>query len=161
MPAFPRIRIALWPVLAALLLLGVLQLVTQDTALTAPNSAVPGSQVHSGAGLGIALRTPQAPNAADASAYLSACNLNVSPGMTFTLDLRIRSGSNTVAAQQSYLTFTNSLLQVIPLGGSCGQLATSVQADLTAFEVSLQNTVNNSTGEIAYAAGTFGAGQPP
>ena len=98
---------------------------------------------------------------ADAYAYLSPCNVAVTQGMTFTLDLRVNSGTNQVVGQQSYITFTNSLLQVIPPGGTCGTSSTTVQGDTSTFEVALQNTVNNSTGEIAYASGTFGAGAPP
>ena len=52
--------------------------------------------------------------------------------------------------QQSYLTFTNTLLQGV-----------DITADTSAFEVTLQNTINNGTGELAYASSTFGAGMPP
>jgi hypothetical protein len=95
---------------------------------------------------------------ADAFAFLSPCNVTVAPGATFTLDLMINGGTNTVGVQQSYLTFSNTLLKVIPQNGSCADSATAVQPDLSTFEVQLQNQVNNGTGEIAYASGTFGAG---
>src|SRR4051812_4178628 len=59
------------------------------------------------------------PEAVDAFAFLSPCNIQVTQGVTFTLDLMINAGTNTVTAQQSYLTFTNALLQVITPGFGC------------------------------------------
>ena len=104
------------------------------------------------------LRADSAPQANDAFAFLSPCNLVVTQGTTFTLDLDINAGTNNVVGQQSYLTFTQGLLQVIQPGFSCGAAATTVQADTSTFEVALQNSVDNTNGLIAYASGTFGSG---
>ncbi len=99
-----------------------------------------------------------APAVADAFAYLSPCDFPVTPGSSFTVDLMVNGGTNTVAGQQSYLTFDSSLLQVVSPSLGCGNPVTTVQADTSSLEVVLQNTVNNTTGEIAYASGTFGSG---
>jgi hypothetical protein len=100
---------------------------------------------------------PSDPNVADAFHLLSPCNISVTQGTTFTLDLLVNAGTNQIVSQQAYLTFTNALLQVVSTGGGCAALATTVQADTSTFEASLQNVVNNTTGEIAYASGTFGS----
>ena len=89
------------------------------------NSAAPGADgaitINAAApGTGGAPSAPGAPPVADAFAFLSPCNINVSPGVTFTLDLMINAGTNTVVGQQSYLTFTNSLLQVVNPALGCG-----------------------------------------
>lgn len=109
-----------------------------------------------------ALRTPlgvqAAPLPADAFASLSPCNIAVTQGTTFTLDLFINGGSNIIIGQQSYLTFTNSLLQVVDPKAGCGNPATTVQLDPSSFEVELQNTVDNASGLIGFASGTFGPG---
>ena len=102
------------------------------------------------------LAVQAAPLVADAFAFLSPCNIAVTQGTTFTLDLLINGGTNIIAGQQSYLTFTNSLLQVVD--PNTGNPVTTVQPDLSSFEVVLQNQVDNSNGLISYASSTFGAG---
>jgi hypothetical protein len=97
----------------------------------------------------------------DAFARLDPCPMSVTIGTKFTIDIRINSGTHTVVGQQSYLTFTNSLLQVVDPNQSGCVAVSTVQPDTSSFEAPLQNTVNNATGEIAYASGTFGAGVPP
>ncbi|HEX9991189.1 MAG TPA: S-layer homology domain-containing protein [Chloroflexia bacterium] len=82
-------------------------------------------------------------------------------GTKFTLDLYVNSGSNTVVGQQSYMTFTNSLLQVVDTSQSGCMPSTSISPDATTFDVLLQNVADNGTGEIAYASGDFDAGAPP
>jgi hypothetical protein len=94
----------------------------------------------------------------DAFAYLLPCNITVSTGQTVTLDLTINTGSHVAIAQQSYLTFTNSLLQVVDPNTGCGNPVTTVQPDTGTLDLVFQNQVDNATGRIAFASGTFGAG---
>jgi hypothetical protein len=103
--------------------------------------------------------TPPAryPAVADAFAHLvPAGGVTVAVGSTFTLDLYLNSGSHPVISQQSYLTFTQTLWQVVLPGQSAGATAGVVE-DPTTFGQTLQNRVNNTTGEIAYASGTLKA----
>jgi len=79
-------------------------------------------------------------------------------GTSLTLDLYINSGSNIVTGQQSYLTFTNSLLQVVNSNQPGCVLTNTVTPDYTTFEAGLANRADNGTGEITYASGTFGSG---
>ncbi len=104
---------------------------------------------------------PQRPQAADAYAHLGTTNIETTPGTKFTVDLGTNSGTNTVVGQQTYMTFTNSLLQVVDPNQPGCVPATTVQSDTGTFEVVLQNSVNNTTGEIAYASATFGSGAAP
>lgn len=145
--------------LLTLIALGLLAIVAPGAstatraAVFLPNGQVPTSPHSTGGSKGAV------PSVADAFAHLVPCNIGVTQGTTVTLDLRINAGTNTVAGQQSYLTFTNSILQVVDPNMGCGHPVTTVQPDNSAFEVTLQNTVDNGAGLIAYASGTFGAGQ--
>jgi hypothetical protein len=103
-----------------------------------------------------------APTAVDAYAhFLPNPVFTATVGTKFTLDLYINSGSNIIVGQQSYMTFTTGLLQVVSTGMAGCVPASTISPDATIFDVALQNVVNNGTGEIAYASGTFGAGVPP
>jgi hypothetical protein len=99
--------------------------------------------------------------------------ITVTQDTTFTLDLLINTGSQTAAAQQSYVTFTNSLLQVASAStGACGVVSTTVATDTSTFDSVLQNEVCNSTtpcdfgriiapaGSIAFASGTLNSPPP-
>jgi hypothetical protein len=103
--------------------------------------------------------------------FQPATPITVSVGSTFTLDLLINGGGHAIRAQQSYLTFTQSLLQNI-LVGSNGTVTNTVTPDLTSLETVLQNQVCNSptpctfgslvapAGSIAFASSTFNASAP-
>src|SRR5690242_12569763 len=80
-------------------------------------------------------RVEHAPAAIDAYAHLVPGAITVTVGASFTLDLYINSGTNTVVGQQSYLTFTNTLLQVVNPAQSGCVPATAVSADTATFEV--------------------------
>jgi hypothetical protein len=109
------------------------------------------------------------PTNIDAFAHFSPYGpLTVSVGSQFTLDLLVNSGSNSVSAAQSYLTFTNSILQNVAVGSpGCGTVTDTVTADLSTFDVTLQNEVCNGPGQctfrsiqvdpgsIAHASGAF------
>jgi hypothetical protein len=86
------------------------------------------------------------PNSNTAYAHFApAAPLTVTVGTTFTLDLMVNAGTHNAAVQQSYLTFTNSLLQVVDAStGECVVTGT-ISPDVTTFEVVLQNEVCNST----------------
>ena len=103
----------------------------------------------------------------DAFAYLDPpgpIDLNV--GDQFTLDLRVNSGSNNVTAAQSYLTFANTLMQVVQVGSNC-VVTNTLTVDSSRFESALQNEVCNGPGQctfrgvavdpgtISYAAGAL------
>ncbi|MFL5732753.1 MAG: dockerin type I domain-containing protein, partial [Chloroflexia bacterium] len=63
----------------------------------------------------------------------------------FTLDLIVYSGDNTIAAAQNYLTFTNSILQVVnPSQAGC-VLTSTISPDTSVFDEVLQNEVCNSS----------------
>jgi hypothetical protein len=138
------------------LLVGCLALLaTPRGSALASAGPLPDAGIGDAAGVYKVSQSSEAPP--DAFHTLSPCNIQVTQGTTFTLDLLVNAGTNQVVAQQAYLTFTNSLLQVVAPGGTCANPATTVQPDTSSFEATLQNTVNNATGEIAYASGTFGA----
>lgn len=93
--------------------------------------------------------------------------LNVNLGTTparFTLDMMVNSGGNDVTVAQSYLTFTNSIIQNVEAGGSGCVPTNTVTSDLTTFDAQLQNDVCNSnnpcgsspSASIAFASGALG-----
>jgi hypothetical protein len=106
----------------------------------------------------------------NASAYAfvqPAGPITVTLGSKFTLELRVNSGSNDVVGAQSYMTFTNSVLQhVDALQPGCVPTST-VRADVGIFDTVLQNEVCNSSspcdfgritappGSVAFASGVL------
>ena len=75
------------------------------------------------------------PPARDAHAYFQPSGpLTTTLGSKLTLELRVSSGTNLVTAQQSYLTFTSSILQAVDTA-QAGCVITSVVApDTTYFD---------------------------
>lgn len=131
-------------------------LILGSTVLLAIATAAPGDE---GLGGNQPRSAGERTASADAFAFLNPCNMTVAPGSTFTVDLMINGGTNTISGQQSYLTFSNALLKVISQNGDCSSSpATTVQPDPSTLDVVLQNQVDNNSGEIAYASSTFGAG---
>jgi hypothetical protein len=112
------------------------------------------------------------PFAADAYAQLQpGGQVTLTLGSKLVLDLRVNAGSNSVAAAQHYLTFTQSILQSVDaVGSSCG-LAAALQPDVTVFDTVLQNEICNGSvpctfgsvvappGSIAFASAAIG--NPP
>jgi hypothetical protein len=151
---------ALAGLLCALMLVG--GLVAQPTATAAPtgqvgNSNGPASGPPAGAA-GSAIKVGGAPDVADAFAHsVPPAVLTATVGTKFTIDVYINGGTNSVVGQQSYLTFTTSLLQVVNASQPGCVPSTTINPDSTSFPVVLQNAVNNGTGEISFASGTFGA----
>ncbi|MFL5733934.1 MAG: dockerin type I domain-containing protein [Chloroflexia bacterium] len=95
---------------------------------------------------GTATATPTAtPNTNTASAHFDPSGpITATLGTTFTLDMLINTGTQSAVAHQSYLTFTNSLLQVASAStGACGVVSTTVLADTSTFDSELQNEVCN------------------
>lgn len=88
--------------------------------------------------------TPIGTPTADAYALLQpGGEITVTVGSKLAFDLKVNGGSNSVVAAQSYLTFTQSILQsVVPDGGVCS-LADSLQPDTARFDTVLQNEVCN------------------
>lgn len=73
---------------------------------------------------------------------------------TFSLDLMVNSGSNLAAVAQSYMTFTNSILQVGGItapGGTC-VVTDTVTQDPTIFDEVLQNQVCNTDTDCTFSA---------
>jgi hypothetical protein len=95
----------------------------------------------------------------DAFAHLEPSTpITVGVGSRFSLDLLINSGANTVGAQQSYLTFTQPLLQQVQdIPGPC-VLTDTVAADNTTFETILQNQVCNGPNPCTFGGITAPAG---
>jgi hypothetical protein len=94
-------------------------------------------------------RTPtvtSTPNLNTGFAHLAPAGpLTVTVGTTFTLDLMVNAGTKSAAAQQSYLTFTNALLQVADAAtGSC-VVSGTISPDTSTFDAVLQNEVCNSS----------------
>jgi hypothetical protein len=92
-------------------------------------------------------------------------------GSRIDLNLMINSGTNSISAAQTYMTFTNSILQVVNSAQPGCVVTSSVTPDNTVFDATLQNEVCNGTspcdfgriidppGSIAFASGAFG--NPP
>jgi hypothetical protein len=108
-----------------------------------------------------------------AYAHLSPSGpLTVIPGEKFSLDLMIDSGAGSVTVAQSYLTFTTSILQNVEEGAAGCVPTQTVAADLSTFDVELQNEVCNSDtpcdfgrivappASIAFASGISYTGSP-
>jgi hypothetical protein len=83
--------------------------------------------------------------------------ITVGLGGTVTLDLLVNAGSHPAVAQQSYLTFPAAQLQNV--NPTTGLPSSTVTQDSGTFPTLLQNVVNNTTGEIAFASGM--TAQPP
>src|SRR5439155_21063235 len=64
-------------------------------------------------------------------------------GQKFTLDLMVNTGGFTITAQQSYLTFTNSIADVVDYPSVSCVPTTGLTADTTVFDAVLQNEVCN------------------
>jgi hypothetical protein len=73
----------------------------------------------------------------------------VSVGTRFTLDLMVESGSNDITAAQSYLTFTDSLLQNVRAVSPGCVTTNTLAGDLSTFDSVLQNEVCNGPGACA------------
>src|SRR5439155_22507320 len=84
--------------------------------------------------------------------------LTVVVGQRFNVDLKINSGTNNVIAQQSYLTFTSSLLQVSAPGTVCSQQTNTVISDTTSFDDVLQNEACNGPANCTFGTCTVGPG---
>ncbi|MFL5731609.1 MAG: dockerin type I domain-containing protein, partial [Chloroflexia bacterium] len=77
--------------------------------------------------------------------------LTVPVGSQFTLDLMVDAGSNNIGAAQSYLTFTSSILQNVQVGsGGCGVLTSTLTADASVFDTTLQNEVCDGPGQCTF-----------
>src|SRR3954453_20623406 len=128
---------------ALALLLGVLLLAVTATAgvVLAARPTDTSEEGSSGGG-----QAPAAPRTIDAYAHFAPAGpLTVLVGSRFTLDLMVNSGSNAVTVAQSYVTFTQSLLQnVDPSMPGC-VLADTITQDTTAFSTLLQNEVCNDS----------------
>jgi hypothetical protein len=113
--------------------------------------------------------TPWATSPAAYAHWQPSSPITVSVGTTFTLDLLVNAGPNSIIAQQSYLTFPNALLQNI--NPNTGAPSTALTPDLATFNQDIQNQVCNGpgpctfgsltapAGSIAYASGVLS--QPP
>lgn len=90
---------------------------------------------------------PRRPSTGSAFAHFSPAGpLTIIPGEKFSLDLMVNSGAGRVTVAQSYLTFTNSILQNVETGSAGCAPTQTVTADLSTFDIELQNEVcNNDT----------------
>src|SRR5437868_4587045 len=88
----------------------------------------------------------EAPSTVTASAFLSGVPLTARAGSTIRATLLVNSGtSNFVTGAQSYLTFTNSILQVADYTASGCVVTNTLTAEPAYFEAQLQNDVCNSS----------------
>ncbi len=85
-------------------------------------------------------------------------SITVTLGSRVDLGLFVNAGSNSVNAAQSYLTFTNSIIQNVNVGQPGCVLTSTVTGDLTTFEAVLQNETCNGPGNCVFRAITVGPG---
>ncbi len=108
------------------------------------------------------------PITGDAFAHFAPAGpVTVMVGDKFTLDLMVNSGSSNVNAAQSYMTFTNSIIQNVSASQPGCVLTSTASPDALVFDVVLQNEICNgpnpcnfrgvtiSPGSIAYASGAL------
>lgn len=153
-------------------------------AFAAAPSSLPTSKGATSTSTGAGPSANNAPNVNDAFLFLQPGTGGSVPapgngdqvgvGDRFVLDLMLNAGSDLeITGHQSYLTFTNSLLQnarVSDIGTTCN-VTNTVTADFTTLEVLLENNVcndNSSCGSgpagpyppasISLSSGTFGSG---
>jgi hypothetical protein len=74
------------------------------------------------------------------------------------LDLMVNSGTNNVSVAQAFMTFTNSILQVVDLDQPGCVPTNTITADNTTFETTLQNQVCNSASPCVFGGRTLPAG---
>src|SRR4051812_30731417 len=95
-----RNRVAIGVVLGLIMVLSLLAggLVSHATPLER-NAVSPGGSAGQALQLSVGNPGRDQPEVADAFAFLSPCNITVTQGTTFTLDLIINGGSNVIAGQ--------------------------------------------------------------
>lgn len=116
-------------------------------------------------------RAGKQPDTPDSYVYLKygdevVREITVTLGAKFVLDMNLNGGSNPDnSAQQSYLSFSSSLLQVVPVPGTDCTPGFELEPDVTMFDFVLQNELCNGpqpcdlrgmrvpAGSIAYASG--------
>ncbi len=80
----------------------------------------------------------------------------VEVGETFTVDIRVDAGSQPVSSIQAFVDFDPIYLKVVDADGNPTD---KIDPVLDPFKTVMLNSADNTTGEIGYAAGTFGT--PP
>lgn len=104
--------------------------------------------------------TPTPPNFNAYAHFSQAGPLTVPLGSRVDLDLLVNSGTNFVTTSQNYLTFTNSILQVVDAAQPGCIVTTTLTSDNTTFDATLQNQVCNGnspcvSGPITYPAASI------
>ena len=100
--------------------------------------------------LGLSIAMPDSTRAAGSvSIVLSPQSSVVQVGDTFTVQVVVQAGDQELNTVEVYLDFDPSLLQASP------------STDGGAFSLVLENSVDNSLGQIDFAAGTLGGGALP
>jgi len=99
---------------------------------------------------------------AGVGASLGTVNVELNPTVSsvtkdqvFSVEVRIAAGSQVVDGAAAYLDFDKTYLQVVDAGGNP---STSIESG-GVFEIVFQNSADNATGRVGFAAGTLGA--PP
>ena len=93
--------------------------------------------------------------------------VTITQGSKLTLDLFVHAGSHDTTAAQHYLTFTNSILQVVDVASPGCVVTSTLTPDTTTYDATLQNQVCNGNvpcdfgsltappGSIAFASGAL------
>jgi len=98
-------------------------------------------------------RRPQVAVAGDVYIQFDPSAPTVAKDSIFTINIQIAAGAQEVDTAEVHIDFDPLYLQVVDAGGSP---ASTIEGS-GVFPVELRNSADNVTGEIDYAAGTFGA----
>lgn len=90
--------------------------------------------------------------------FAPAGPITIVTGNKVVLDLMVNSGSNNVVVAQGYLTFTNTLLQVVDAGQPGCVPTGTITSDDTVFDATLQNEVCNGGVPCTAGENTLPAG---
>jgi hypothetical protein len=84
--------------------------------------------------------------------------ITVSIGTKFSFDLMVNSGSFDVSVAQNYMTFTQSLMQLVDNGQPGCVLTSVVTPDISTFDAVLQNETCNGPGNCVFRGVTTAPG---
>ncbi len=99
------------------------------------------------------------PATTDAYAYLvPAGPMTVQVGTKFTLDMRVNAGSSSINATQNYMTYNNSIIQLVDTAQAGCVLTSVVTADNVVFDATLQNETCNGPGNCTFRGVAIGPG---
>jgi hypothetical protein len=84
--------------------------------------------------------------------------ITITVGSRLDMDLRLNAGTNDITAGQSYITFTNSLIQNVNVTATGCVVTSTFTFDSSTFDAVLQNEVCNGPGNCTFRGVTVGPG---